>query len=279
MFAIGSMTQATILIVVTVFFLLLFALRENPFRAAGAFVQDLFTVPKFLLHFLAMLAILFFNKMELWLESQMVKKTDFTSMIYGLEGNFAALLQRMFENSVLTQISVFFYVVVFPCLMVVSIAIYTYRKQYKLFYAVCYALMFNYMIAIPFFLFFPVQEVWHFHPGVRFLMLDVFPSFESEYRPMSGLDNCLPSLHTSISVSMAIIAARSGNLFWKWFTRLTAGFIIFTIFYLGVHWISDMAGGILLALLASHLALRISEGRSFLGSWADSRLKSRLLGK
>jgi membrane-associated phospholipid phosphatase len=263
-----SMTNATVYIMITVFFFILLALRKNPFLAAGSFVQEFFTSRKFLLHFTAMVCILFFNKFEMYLEKKINYHADFTGSIYKIEGNFVASIQHFFHNDILTYVASFFYIVVFPAVMIASIGIYTFQKNYRLLYATCYALMFNYMVAIPFYLFFPVNEVWYFHPNVNLLIKDVFPTFESGYRPFSGLDNCFPSLHTSISVSMAVIALRSRSAFWKIFVPISTTFIIFTIFYLGIHWLSDMCAGAILGVVAARLALRISEGRLVLGERA-----------
>ncbi|WP_409341626.1 phosphatase PAP2 family protein [Paenibacillus sp. MBLB4367] len=278
MFVFQSMNTVTVAIVVATFFLLLFSMRSNPLLVASSFVQEIFTNRKYLFHFAAMIAILVFNKIEQMIENSMTYHADFTSAVHRLEGDIVPMIQHYFNNDVLTYVSTFFYVVIFPTLMVVSIGLYTFKKQYTLFYSICYALMFNYMIAIPFYLFFPVNEVWSFHPDVKLLMTSVFPTFETDYRPLSGLDNCFPSLHTSISVSMAVIAMKSNNKFWRWFTMISAVFIIFSIFYLGVHWVTDMCGGLLLGVFASRMALRISEGRSLLGSFMVGQ-KSRNFGK
>ncbi|MGO4276200.1 inositol phosphorylceramide synthase, partial [Paenibacillus sp. TAF58] len=160
-----SMTHATVYIVITVLIFLIASTRKSPFHIAGSFVQEIFTSRKYLLHFVALITILFFNKVEMWVEKSVDIKTDFTKSIYGIEGNFVSAIQHFFHNDTLTLVSSYFYVVVFPAVMITSIALYTYQKNYKLFYAICYALMFNYMIAIPFYLFFPVNEVWSFHPN------------------------------------------------------------------------------------------------------------------
>ncbi|TXK73469.1 phosphatase PAP2 family protein [Paenibacillus sp. N3.4] len=263
-----SMTHATVYIVITVLVLLIAATRANPFNIAGSFVQEVFSSRKYMFHFLALMTILFFNKVELAVEKAINFKADFTKSIYSIEGNFVAAIQHFFHQDILTYVSSYFYVVIFPSIMIASIALYTYQKNYKLFYAICYALMFNYMVAIPFYLFFPVNEVWSFHPNVKLLILDVFPTFEQDYRPLSGLDNCFPSLHTSISVSMAVIAVKSRNTFWKVFVPGSAAFIIFSIFYLGIHWLSDMCAGVVLGVVAARMALRIAEGRLVLGEKA-----------
>jgi membrane-associated phospholipid phosphatase len=265
MFIFHSMTHVTLFIAITVYFLLLFSLRVNPLITAGQLVQEIFGSRKYFFHIAAMLAILFFNKIELSIEAMMKHQADFTPSIQALEGNFSVYFQRLFEHPWLTYILTYFYVIIFPALMIGSLLIYTSIRNYKLCYSTIYALMINYMVAIPFYLFFPVTEVWAYNSEVRFLILDVFPTFEQEYRPLSGLDNCFPSLHTSISVSLALIAVRSGNLFWGRFVVISAITIIFSTFYLGIHWITDMAGGVALGSFAAHVALRISEGKPVLG--------------
>ncbi|MOA54196.1 hypothetical protein D3C78_1777710 [compost metagenome] len=74
---------------------------------------------------------------------------------------------------------------------------------------------------------------------------------------------------------MAVIALRSKNLFWKYFVPCSSAFIIFTIFYLGIHWLLDMCAGVVLGVIAARLGLRISEGRLILGERAllDRQLK------
>lgn len=263
-----SMTHATVYIVLTIFAFVIIATRKSPYTIASSLVHEIFTSRKFLFHFIALLMILMFNKFEMAIEKGMQYKADFTKSIYGIEGDFVATIQNLFHNDILTIVCSYFYVIIFPSIMITSIAIYTYQKNHKLFYAVCYALMFNYMIAIPFYLFFPVNEVWFFHPKVDLLILDVFPTFEQDYRPLSGLDNCFPSLHTSISISMAVIAVKSRNTFWKIFVPCSAAFIIFTIFYLGIHWLSDMCAGVVLGVVAARMGLRIAEGRLILGERA-----------
>ena len=96
---------------------------------------------------------------------------------------------------------------------------------------------------------------------------------------MSGLDNCFPSLHTSMSVTLALIAVRSKSRLFGQIVSVCAGIIVFSIFYLGIHWFLDAVAGTLLALisvkLARHLTLT-SVGSHIKAFWVHDKPPSRL---
>jgi membrane-associated phospholipid phosphatase len=48
---------------------------------------------------------------------------------------------------------------------------------------------------------------------------------------------------------------------WRWTASITAAIVIFSIFYLGIHWFVDMAAGVVLAIIASTVSLKVAEGR------------------
>jgi membrane-associated phospholipid phosphatase len=246
----------------TVVLLIWFGTGRQPLATAYYFLRSFFTSRKFMFFFLAMLSILMANKYELKLENWIPVSYDLTHALSGWEGNWQAVLQSALKSTYLTAFCVFFYIVVFQSVMAASIGVYTTQRNYKLFYALCVALLMNYLVALPSYLFLPVNEVWFANPNVKFLMLDAFPTFEQQYRGLSGLNNCFPSLHTSISVTMALIASRSGNRRWAIFSWVNAAIIIFSIFYLGIHWFTDMAAGTVLACVAAAVGLKV-------GDWAD----------
>ncbi|OEG00214.1 hypothetical protein BHF71_05875 [Vulcanibacillus modesticaldus] len=235
-----------------------FILRKNPFTVSKIAFGKLITDRKMLLHFTALFLILYFNKIEQRF-SKDLSVGDYTPIIRQWEGDTVYLIQQFFMNDNLTYILTLFYITIFPTLMVSSVIIYLNDNDLKSFYSFVYALMLNYGLAIPFFLFFPVFEVWHHNPDVQFLIPQVYPNFEIEYRPLSGIDNNFPSLHTSISVSMALIALQSKNRLFGKVTLIASVFILFSTIYLGIHWLSDMTAGILLGIIASQTGLRIAE--------------------
>jgi membrane-associated phospholipid phosphatase len=234
--------------------------RRNPIMALVEIGREMLRSYKFLLLMAGMFGVLVLNKYELQIEEKMHLTSDYTSFIFGLEGHFVQAVQDIFYSPWLTPIIVFFYIFMLQSVLAASLGVYLLDKNRVMLYATCYAIIINYAVAIPFYLYFPVNEVWSYVPaGVRFTMLDVFPKFEQEYRPLSGLNNCFPSLHTSISVTMALLAFRSGNRRWMVITSISAVVIVFGIFYLGIHWLTDMIGGTLLAVLASTVGVQLAK--------------------
>lgn len=252
-----SMNTIALFTTLNVIVLLWVGTLHNPFKALFALVRELLTTPRFFILFAAMAGILMLNKYELQFEQEhFINQKDFTPMIFQWEGSLVKHVQDLFYNPSLTPVLAYFYLLVFQALIIGSIGVYLIQHNKAHVYATCYAILINYAMAIPFFLLFPVNEAWSYQPsGVTFYMLEVFPDFEAVYRPLSGLNNCFPSLHTSLSVTMAVLAFRSGNKRWAIITGVSAAIIIFSIFYLGIHWFSDMIAGTLLGLMASTLGI------------------------
>jgi membrane-associated phospholipid phosphatase len=251
-------------------------LRRWPTRVATHFLDQLFTRKYLLLHFIASAAVLVVNKLELKLEeTYLITKSNFTSSLYQFEGHLTGILQYILKNDFLTYFLTYFYIIVFPSIIVASLLIYVYQNNEVMTKAFFYTIMLNYAIALPFFLFFPVEEVWVYHSQVNFLIPEVYPGFEQEYRPLSGINNCVPSLHTSLSLSMAMLAMYSTLHLWKWITGVSALLIIFSTNYLGIHWYFDIILGFGLAVLSSSAAIVISRGSVEVFTYSSSLQRNK----
>lgn len=233
-------------------------LWKNPYRIVHESLANIRKNKGVILQLLVLFLILYFNKMELKFGEAAVSE-DYTHIIHNWEGNLVYYLQQIFLNDYLTLVLTFFYIIVFPALMIASVLLYSNIEDYKSFYSFVYALMLNYGLAIPFFLFLPIYEVWYYDSNIQFLIPQVYPSFESEYRQLSGINNNFPSLHTAISLSMAIVAYNSKSTRFSNLVIFSAGLIIFSTLYLGIHWLSDLAAGGLLAIIATQTSFRLSE--------------------
>lgn len=261
-----SMYMVSLLTVIMTIVLIYLGTGRNPFAAAHLFIQELIHSWRFLLLFVAMAGVLAVNKYEQQLEQLLHYRKNFTPFFFKLEGHFVQHFQQLFHHLWVSEITAFFYVIILQSILIASIGVFAGQRNKTYLYAACLTVLLNYAVAIPFYLFFPIDEVWSYPPaGVTFYMLEAYPHFEQVYRPLSGIDNCFPSLHTSISVSMAILAVRSGNRRWAVVACTSAVVIIFTIFYMGIHWLTDMLGGLALAAgattLAVYLASKISENK------------------
>lgn len=253
-----SITTITLTNIGVITLLVFLVTRHNPLKTFIGFFVSLKKERLLLYHLLAALTVLLLNKIELTIEDAMNVQADFTPFFYQIEGPFIHLIQTYLETPPLTAVLTFFYIIVFTSLLVASLFIYFHDHDRRSLYTLLYAVMLNYLIAIPFFLFFPVLETWVIHPQVEFLIPQIYPAFEQEYRAVSGLDNCFPSLHTSMSVTLAVIAARSKNRLFGKIVPVCTGIILFSIFYLGIHWFLDAASGTVLALISVHFASRLA---------------------
>ncbi|MFC4306189.1 phosphatase PAP2 family protein [Cohnella boryungensis] len=255
----NSMSSISYATVIAVGILIAFGTGRQPLAVAWSFIKAMILSRKYFLFSIAVMAILLLNKYEQLLENWLAIPYDLTPILSGWEGAWPLWLQDNLQSQALTLICGLFYLVLFQATMIASVGIYTYRQDMKLYYAFCVAILLNYVLAVPFYLFVPVNEVWYAHPQVQFLLLHIFPAFEQEYRALSGLNNCFPSLHTSISVTLALLASKSGIRRWAVFAWINAIVIVFSIFYLGIHWFTDMVAGVLLAMLTVFIGLRIGE--------------------
>jgi membrane-associated phospholipid phosphatase len=75
-------------------------------------------------------------------------------------------------------------------------------------------------------------------------------------RPVSGLDNCFPSSHTSITVVIIAVAFFFNVRFRAPVLALGIAVIIST-FVLGIHWLPDVIAGAAAGGLSVALALRL----------------------
>ncbi|MHB9093194.1 MAG: phosphatase PAP2 family protein [Eubacteriales bacterium] len=180
---------------------------------------------------------------------------DFTIPIFRLEGGLTEVLQKVFHNELLTHLTVFFYVFVFPVLVWVAMAVFNRHGNKNMLKKLLLVFVLNYVIALPFYLLFPVNEAWYSGTGVELLIRSVYPAFETQYRSLSGLNNCFPSLHTSLSISVALLSIHSGYKRLALVMSASSAVIVFSTLYLGIHWFADVTGGMVAAMVAVNFAI------------------------
>jgi membrane-associated phospholipid phosphatase len=135
------------------------------------------------------------------------------------------------------------------------------REDIEGYRVLCLAVAIDYLVSLGFFLFMPVPERWSYPDSGAMLLSDLWSSKLIEaIRPISGLDNCFPSSHVSLTVILMLVCFR-----FQVRLRTTVAALGFTVilatFVLGVHWVPDMVAGVAAGWLSVTLARASGEDR------------------
>ncbi|MFZ5817070.1 MAG: phosphatase PAP2 family protein [Bacillota bacterium] len=232
--------------------LLWLATRRNPLIVLWHAIRYVFAEHRAMGLVALAYAMVAVNLLQVRLETRLSQTVtwDFTAAVSQVGTEFLLLLQRL-EWPPLTHLLTFVYVILFTMLMLGSMIFYAAQRDLAALKNHVISYWVNYLVALPFYFWFPVNEAWAGGKGVQFLIPKIFPGFEQVVRPHSDLDNCFPSLHTSLALTYALVAWRHGYRRLAIVLSVAAGLVMLSTLYLGVHWVLDMIFGSVLALFAS----------------------------
>lgn len=145
--------------------------------------------------------------------------------------------------------------------------------------ALSYAVM--YAISLPFYLFFPVKNVFTAY-GTSTPLLSVFDGIKDGWYRLTTENNCFPSLH----VAMVAIIAGFAYMYWreeggnrgKAFFAINVVYAVsvaFAVILLKIHWITDIVGGLLVAAIAIYFGMRYSKWNEKRGERRSGRHAER----
>jgi len=238
--------------------LMAIATRRATLRTLIEGLRRILFLPEYRWPLCVVLAVLCANFVETYFDGRVTAALgyDLTGWVHRLEGDFAAAFQHPAWGPAIYAFA-FIYLVLFTASLTAPILLAAGAGDLAAFVALSRGVILNYLIAFPFYLFFPVQEMWSGNPlHVRLLVNEISPAIMDAYRSTSALDNCFPSLHTSLALTTALLATRflpRGFCVAIW---LISGLVIASTLYLGIHWITDLAAGGLLAAFVSWAAQR-----------------------
>ena len=133
------------------------------------------------------------------------------------------------------------------------------RRDISPFRVFCLAVAVAYAVSLPFFLFLPVPERWAYPLSEAVLLSDQWTSKLIEaIRPISGLDNCFPSFHVSLTV-ITVLAAYLFAVRLRTVVLALGATVVLSTFVLGIHWIPDMAAGLAVGVLSVAVAWRLDQ--------------------
>jgi membrane-associated phospholipid phosphatase len=179
------------------------------------------------------------------------------SAFQALEGNFTFESHDL-ANSVAVygySIAYFFLLPVLGSGMMLTLLRRRDLRGYRIFVL---AIVVTYLLSLGFFVFFPVPERWTHPDSGAILLADRWSSHLIELlRPISGVDNCFPSAHTSIAVVIVLVGYLCRVRFRHTTLALGAAIILSTV-VLGIHWIPDVLAGIAVGFLGVAAARYLS---------------------
>ncbi len=210
----------------------------------------------------------------------------FTHYVHGFEGEFTLWVQETFRNGVLSDVLSFHYLFIYLFLIWFSPMYYILCRDEVMADKAVLNYFVAYVLAVPLYLFFNIEVTSSFLPGMDALMYhrswNLF--FFTEADP---LDNGFPSLHVGIPLGLLIInrlhVRDLGIEMREWrhrefdlFVAANVPIYLFSIQYLGIHWISDVVPGAILAIICALFAHNVQPKlRSLRENGFSSLLPSR----
>ena len=171
---------------------------------------------------------------------------DYANAIQGIEGDTVFWFSQHW-TPVLLYFFVIMYIAVYPFTLWFAPTYFLITDQKKAIKTLAYGLLLIYLITLPFFLFMPITNVYAFY-GANSALETVLPSVENFFYSATTNNNCLPSLHTAMTILVAYSVSLTGNKKFTYFAYFCMVSVIISVIYLSIHWISDVICGALLAV-------------------------------
>jgi membrane-associated phospholipid phosphatase len=171
---------------------------------------------------------------------------DFANDIQNIEGDFVYGFSKIWTPA-LVYFFVLIYIGIYSFTLWFSPVYFILTNNKKALKTLAYGLLLIYIIALPFYLFLPITNVYTFY-NVSSALEAVIPSVERFFYSTTTLNNCLPSLHTAMTILVAYSVSLTGNKKFTYFAYLIMILVILSVLYLSIHWILDVISGALLSI-------------------------------
>jgi len=179
---------------------------------------------------------------------------DFTPTAQSIEDGVVYWFSQHW-SPVLLAFFVFIYIVLYPFTLWFSPLYFLLTDDKRAMKTFAYSLLFIYAIALPFYLFLPITNVYVYYGSPSALNV-IIPDVEQFFYTTTTNNNCFPSLHVAIALLIAKTVSFTHNKRFMYFAYFSAICVICSVIYLAIHWIIDIMGGILLAFGVFYLVKR-----------------------
>lgn len=261
-----------IILILTPVICWLFTLGREHTRTPLSKALDVIHEKRYYLHAIGYLVIIRWKALTDDLNEPIKNQTgNWTNLVYSLEGEVTLWVQQTFENAVLTEFLNFHYLFIYLFLIYITTVYYAYVGERDMTDKVTLNYLLIYALAVPYYLFLNVEVTSSWIPGMKALLYHDgwYTVFYATHDP---LDNAVPSLHVAIPFGIILLNwlhCKENNIkmrewtHWPYhlFIVINTILFIFTIAYLGIHWLVDIPLGMLVgglgALFIHHLQPRM----------------------
>ena len=179
-----------------------------------------------------------------------------TATIHAIEGDFVVTVQSLVPDITMPYFSAV-YVVGYALLLIAPVFLYFFADRARPLKLLVTAYAINYAVAVVFY-----ASVVAYGPrnadrssdgsSADAPLLELVPDITHLTALWNTNTNVFPSLHTSLSVTVFLLAAMTREEFRRWFglASVLAASIVVATMALGIHWLVDVLAGIVLAVVA-----------------------------
>gem|GEM_PF-140451 len=190
-----------------------------------------------------------------------------THQIWGIEGAWTLWVQDFFLSDILTRVLNFHYLFVYLFIIWFSPIYYIYSRDHAMADKAALNYFVMYLLAVPLYLFYNVEVTSAWIPGMEALMYHDDWTFQF-FTNNDPMDNAVPSLHVAIPFGLILLQwwhAKERGIAMKdwrhrhyhWFLFVNACIYLFSIQYLGIHWVFDVLPGFALAVVGALFVHRL----------------------
>jgi membrane-associated phospholipid phosphatase len=227
--------------------------HSNPLRDLAATARRGVTTRGGRTVFAVLLGTLLFDAVECRFEPGLTRALgyDMTPWVRSVEGDLVERVQA-FVPAALVGPLIWFYLSAYIAMILAPFVVWTVSGEHRAVRGWTVGFLANYLLALPFYLFFPVSEVaWSGVSDAQPLLDAVWPGLSGESRFASALNNCFPSLHVSCMVTVLVFCGVHGPAGLRWLGWILALGTAWCVMALGIHWGLDVVAGVPLGLLCA----------------------------
>jgi len=235
---------------VLLIFSLFFLLPKDSYKKIPSLLENIFQIiNKNLIPLIIIFFVVAFHLFEVKFIDPVVTELighNYANIIVGFENGVVHWFSQNWTPGIL-HFFVLIYIGIYPFTLWFSPLYFVFSDNKRALKSLAYGLLLIYIFALPFYLFVPITNVYTYF-NIDSALETVLPGVETFFYSTTTMNNCLPSLHTAMTILIAYTVSLTGNKRLAYFSYFVMIFVIISVIYLSIHWITDVVTGGLLSL-------------------------------